>query len=353
MNDDPRLPDLDDRLLDAVSAVVDDVADADERALVAASVDAQVWVEHLRALRDDVAGLATITPPAAVRESAFAAALAAFDEVHATTSTPVTDGDPEHRDEPRHPVREAVSGAVGQVVSLAERRRRRARSLLAAAAAVVVLAGVGIAIRAGQGSDDDMAESAATEAPALDESASAKSAPAPMAAAADTAAPAADAAGAATETEAATEAADAAPGGAAEMDAIPSTIGSIDSAASIGTVIGSSDELAAYVTASLGALQTPAPDGTEAPAGTQAPAATEAPAETVASATTTMPDLTTSATGEPNGGDGASCVTDGQVLVGPIVYLGTPAVAVYDPTTGAAIAYDTSDCRLLASITLD
>ncbi len=345
MNDLPRLPDLDDRLLDAVSAVVDDVADADERALVAASAEAQQWVEHLRGLADEVAELASISPPAEIRESALAAALAAFDDLQAPAPVEVTT--PAHD----HVLRTAVAGTVDRVVSLAEHRRRRSRWLLSAAAAVVVVAGAGIAIQANRHSDDEVADSAATVTAAATDAAAEKSAPSPLEATLDTGAPAGAAPAAAEETQAATEAAsddaydstgaDTAADTEAATEMVTPTIAVIPGPAEIGRAIGSADELATFVAAAVGLDVESVPATTEGPAATQAPAATEAPAETEAPAGTTA-----------TGGGSASCVTGGQILVGPISYLGTSAVAVYDPTDGTAIAYDATDCRLLASLPL-
>lgn len=336
MNDDPRLPELDDQLLDAVSAVVDGAADADERALVAASPEAQRWVDHLTDLRDEVASLTAITPPAHVRESALAAALAVFDELATPATVSSTAVSPEAA--PEHAgatatVAAAVTGAGHQVVSLLERRRRRYRMVLGAAAAVAVLAVGGVVVRnAGRGSDDDAA-STATEAVTGD--AAAKAADEPLIASAETEAPAA----AADAAEAATEAA---PAGAAPAEDAAEMEPATSVAATIGAIPGpglievaSPGELAAYVVANVGAVGAGA--GDTSTAGTEAPAATEAAAETTA-------DVAES-TIVCGGGD--------LELVGAISYQGHDAIAFVDPGAATAYAYDVATCDLLATALLD
>lgn len=125
MTDHPRTPELDDREATAASAYLDGAADADERALVESSPRLLAWVEEHRRIQ---ASIADVPPPAVeVRDTAIAAALALFDELHgapsgdlATAATP------------------AASPPQAPVTSLSHRRRHRSRGLLLGAAAAVV-----------------------------------------------------------------------------------------------------------------------------------------------------------------------------------------------------------------------
>jgi hypothetical protein len=103
MNDDPDLE------LEAVSAAVDDLATAEERALVESSPALQADVTTFAGIR---ARVADVSVPPAARESALAAALAAFDQL--SSDEPA---DREH------------TGSRGGGGALAARRRRQYRVL--------------------------------------------------------------------------------------------------------------------------------------------------------------------------------------------------------------------------------
>ena len=113
-------------------------------------------------------------------------------------------------------------------------------------------------------------------------------------------------------------------------------------------VIVTEDELASFVADGAAAYRT-----TEAPDETEAPAETQAPAETRAPAATEAPTDTEAAGAAESDGGVVSCVGDTQVFIGAISFAGTQAIAVYDPSTDAAIAYDAVDCSVLASVGLD
>lgn len=118
--------------LELVNAYLDGEATVDERARVESDAELVAEVARMRAVRN---ALSDVEPPSAsARESAIAAALAAFDELPATAAGPVA---PPPRDDATAPT---------NIVPFERRRRmRRLQGLSAAAAAVVIVAG-GIAI---------------------------------------------------------------------------------------------------------------------------------------------------------------------------------------------------------------
>lgn len=118
--------------LELVNAYLDGEATLDERALVESDTELLAEVARLRAVRN---ALSDVEPPSAsARETAIAAALAAFDELPATAAAPAAPA-------PRGDVT-----APTNIVPFERRRRmRRIQGLSAAAAAVVIVAG-GIAI---------------------------------------------------------------------------------------------------------------------------------------------------------------------------------------------------------------
>ena len=121
MNDEPDLE------LEAVSAAADDLATADERALVDSSPALQAEVESIVALSDTVAD---VVVPAAVREGAIAAALAAFDDLTAPPAAAAALARrachcPGHR--ARQPTPTAVPDAARRCGSRGRARRRCGR----------------------------------------------------------------------------------------------------------------------------------------------------------------------------------------------------------------------------------
>jgi len=122
------------------SATLDDEVTAAERARVDASPELTAEVRAYAELRTR---LAAVEIPAIARDSAVAAALAAFDEFAQSGAQ----------------AGESTSEAGGAVVALAGRRPRRVHWLGAAAAAVAVVAIGLVAINSGR-SDDGRTSSA-------------------------------------------------------------------------------------------------------------------------------------------------------------------------------------------------
>jgi len=229
MNDDQ----YSERELMAVSAYLDGEATPDERALVEASPQLTAMVAEWQEVRDQTV---SVQASAASREAALAAALGAFDELHAT-----------------------VPAATDNVVHL-ERRRRQYRFIMGAAAAVAVVFGGLVILQSGGDSDDDdftvavapkasgMAEDAAAsamEAAPADESAT-QMAPASGDMSSEAEAPAA------TEAPADTEAAAA---GLGDPDVLP--------------MVDGPEQLSAYYAANRSVVPSTAPTGDGAPSTTR------------------------------------------------------------------------------------
>ena len=211
---------------DLVSAYLDNEVTAEERARVDASPELLAQVSEVTRLR---ASLRAVEPvPASVRESAFAAAMAAFGTADTDTDT----------DTNTH------TSTVAPVISLATRRQRMYRVVTGVAAASVLAVG-GLAALNKFGTGDDRNESAAFET-------SAPTAKVQTAAPAETTAPAeAMVAGGAPAESAApaetTAAAESAPAVemAAEADTAAAPFSDLP-------VLANDVELAAYVAATSG-----------------------------------------------------------------------------------------------------
>lgn len=233
MTDDAHDPSAPDPHESALSALVDGVATADERALVEGSPELTAELAGLHAQR---AALRDVPVPAAAREAAIAAALAVFDELHAPAA--------------------ASADVAGARVFALQRRRRQYRVLMGAAAAIVAVVGVGALAIGGSGSDDSSTAIVADEAARAPESAKTAGAD-ELSAPAATDAPAAEAAAEAATEAAPDDAGDQAP--AATFTPL-ATIGSIDAAGGAALdSIESADELLAW---SQGRAVVLAADGT-------------------------------------------------------------------------------------------
>ena len=259
----------------------------EERAHVAATPELQSLVASFEDVR---ARLADVPPaPAAARDAAFAAALAAFDELQA-------DGAGEAAPRPSAPV-----------VSLDSRRRWPQRMMgIAAAVAAVGVIGVGLTQ---MGGSDDKSSSADTAAK--------------------------------SELDARVESAQDSTG-----DAPMSTIGTISGGgASVATVINSLEELAA--------LPAPAdimsPTGGEDPS--VAPDDTQASAETSMAAPETIGQSERDSTYSyfPSALPAAGCLTDSQVYLADVIFQGEIGVAARDMVTGVTNVY-ANDCSVIASV---
>jgi negative regulator of sigma E activity len=274
---------------EVASAYLDGELDATERAAAAADPGVMADVESFARVR---AALGEIDPVvASTKTAAIAAALAEFDAIHAAP--------------------EAVPAAAAtNVVSLQSRRVRAYRVLSRVAAVVVVGGAVVVAALNASGGDDKDSATSATEIPAA-ELPSIKIAGATEEATAATDAPAATAAPAAT-MPAPSDRGVAADSGAAAVPVIDTTEALKEFAAGV--------ESASTTTVSSEPLDAEAPPqyGNPAPAtGGNAPVA---------------------------------CLTSDQVVLGSILFQGTPAFAVRDTATGDLQAVDADDCHVLVAV---
>jgi hypothetical protein len=184
MNDDTPFLDA-----DLVSAYLDNEVTAEERARIESSPDLLAQVAELTGLRTN---LRSVSPaPAGVRETAMAAAMAAFGTADIAADAPADSGTTDS------------APSFAPVISLAARRQRMYRVVTGVAAASVLAIG-GLAVLSNRGGDDLESASfetsiptakAQTEAPAetiaaAAEAVTAGGAPAETVAAAATAAPA-------------------------------------------------------------------------------------------------------------------------------------------------------------------
>jgi hypothetical protein len=279
----------DERPLNAemASAYLDGELDATERAAAEADPAVMAEVDSFARVR---ATLGQIEPVvASTKTAAIAAALAEFDAIHATPANPIAAA--MSRDD-------AHVAAGTNVVSLQSRRIRTYRVLSRVAAVVVVGAVVVTAINASRGDDTETA-SLATEIPA--ELPQTKAAGAIEAATEATAAPAA--------TEAAASAAGAADSAAAAVPVIETATALREFAAGV--------ESAPTTTVSQPLSDEASPPYANPAPGSYAP---------------------------------VTCLSSEQVLLGSILFQGTPAFAVRDTATGDLQAVDAGDCHVLLTV---
>jgi pilus assembly protein FimV len=220
------------------------------------------------------------------KDTAIAAALAEFDAMRSTSTAAAT------------------ATAPAAVVSLQSRRHRAYRVISGAAAAAIVAVVAVAALNSNRGSDDST--SSATEVPAI---AAADTAPELKAVAAD----------AGATMEAAPE--------ASESD----SVGGQDDTASV-PAIGTPEALTQYA------------ESMETASITAAPAGTTAPAATVAAAAPSAQDAGSA------GYAAVACLSSDQVVIGSIIYKGTPALAVHNYGTDTLQAIADSDCRVLDEV---
>jgi hypothetical protein len=272
------------------SAYLDGELDATERAAAVADPEVMAEVESFARVR---AVLGEIDPAvASTKTAAIAAALAEFDAIHTAPSSPTAP--------------EAVHAAAAtNVVSLQSRRVRTYRVLSRVAAVVVVGAVVVTALNASRGDDNNDSATSATEIPAATPSEQPQT----------KAAGAVEAATAATDAPAGTMAAASDAGAAA------------DSAAAAVPVIDTTEALEQF-----------AADVESAP-------------------TTTVSSQPLSAEAPPQYGNPApvgeapvACLSPAQVVLGSILFQGTPAFAVRDTATGDLQAVDAGDCHVLVAV---
>lgn len=279
MHDDDLTP-----LHELASSHLDADNSPEERAHVAASPELQSLVTSFEDVR---ARLADVPPaPAAARDSALAAALAAFDELQ-------SEGDAS-----------SAPRASAPVISLASRRRwpQRAMGIAAAVAAVGV---IGVGVTQLGGADSDSTSSAGTSA---------------------------------KEFNAQLESADSMPTANLPM----STIGSINSAGSVAVEINTPEELAALPTPMMANDMDVTAGG--AAETTAVPDDTQASVETMVS-----PTARDSETAAYSALPGIFCLTEDQVYLADIYFQGQLAVAARDTVTGVTYAF-ADDCTVLASV---
>jgi hypothetical protein len=256
-------------LHELASSHVDGDNSPEARAHVAATAELQAMVDAFRAVRTT---LTTVVPaPVAAREAALAAALAAFDEHHSAAAG----GD-------------TAPPAAAPVISLASRRRWPSKVMgIAAAVAAVGVIGVG-ATQLGGGNDKSSSTESAEKAQM-----------------------------------------DSVSGGdEVQIESVPAlapsvTIGSINSAGSVATVINTPAELAALPALTM--LADPA----------------AAPADTAAENDMQRMISSNSAA--------VACLSDTQVYLADIFYNGAFGIAARDTVTGVTSAI-TDDCTVLVSV---
>lgn len=192
----------------------------------------------------------------------------------------------------------AAASAAAPVVSLQSRRMRVYRVLTGAAAAAIVGVVAIAALNTTRNSNDDLVTSA-TESPL------------PAATELPEVKIAADTESASAET------------------ASPAAAGAADAAAPAMPVIDTDEALRQFAADAVGA------DSTQIAAPTET---SNAPAPNVEPTTA------------PSGYAAESCLSSDQVVLGPIIYQGTPALVVRVTSTGAVQAIADADCRVLVEI---
>lgn len=282
MHDDDLTP-----LHELASSHLDADNSPEERAHVAATPELQSLVASFEEVR---ARLADVPPaPAAARESALAAALAAFDELQADSGA-------------------AAPRPAAPVISL-DSRRRWPQRMMGIAAAVAAVGVIGIGATQLGGSDDKSSTSADTAAKA--------------------------------EFDARIESAESAP----QMDQPMSTIGTIGGGgASVATVINSLEELAALPVPGDTMISTAGEEPSVAPDVTEAAAETS-----IATPATAAPNDGGGTSYFPSALPAAACLTGDQVYLADVVFQGQLAVAARDMVTGVTYAI-ANDCNVLASV---
>ena len=244
----------------------------DARAHVAATPQLQALVAAFESVR---AQLADVSPaPIAAREAALAAALAAFDEQQVAPAASDADLEP---------------AASAPVISLASRRRWPSRVMgVAAAVAVLGVVGLGVTQLGGSSDSTSSADSAAKSEMAV------------------------GGGGDEVQIESAAE--------SVPAMAPPSTIGSINSAGSVATVINTPADLAA--------LPSPAANDADPAAG--------------------VPEGSIDQRIASSHGAAVACLSDTQVYLADIFYDGTFGIAARDTVTGVTSAI-ADDCTVLVS----
>lgn len=331
MNDDSLTPEA-----ELASAALDNEVTEDERALVTESPSLRDELAFYANLRSR---LADVPVPAEARESAVAAALAAFDEIKATGS----DVEPELA----AAVAATKVAAIAPVVSLHERRQRQYRWIGgAAAAAVVAVLAIGVLGNLGGESRDESSAPALKVSDESEQTEAAAARPeiaiAQAGESADSVAP--DAAPSAAATEAANDSANDELGGISG----PADVSAWYAAPQLDT----DDDVIAFVTSDPFAMSSTPPVNTRAgdaasettAAGAAETSAAPAPATTVVSAATTASNDTEAA----STGSGTDSSTEcPQLSIGPFaraVYQGRQVYVVVDDAHREILVVDRIGC---------
>lgn len=301
----------DDDLL-AVGALVDGVATHEERARVESSPELTALAESWRGHQARLADRSAITAGAGASDAAVAAAMAAFDEIHAPSAAP-------------------IAASAGATVIGIGRVQRRHRLLMGAAAAVSVLFVGAAVIGNGLGSNDDSNAGVADVAT--------KAAPDDVFAA---------------RSEDVTLFGDESVGDAAD------DVGITESAGSAGSAGDSAESAVVPAESSTESMAPAAEDGTEStgapPSAEPAPdpaARITGPAEVVVSLATPeqLLDFARSRSVQlPLPGFEFPCVPAGVEALGLAEYQGLQVVVTRDPATGEVAAIELVSCDSVTSI---
>lgn len=317
------------------SAALDDEVTADERAMVGSSQELRDALGVYTGLSDE---LRSVEVPAAARESAVAAALAAFDALSVAdgpVTTPVT-----------MPVTTSVAGRapLAPVVSLHARRQRQMRWLGgAAAAAVVGVLTVG-AITSTSGGDSKSSSATVAAPIAAKEPASAG--------AADSAAPALESAATTAASTGETTAAANAPAAESAAGQVGDTTLGAGNTAAVAPVDPWSGAPSIITPEQLVAFATDIPSVL---ASTQMPATTAA-TDTVgaAAADTTAADLTADSTADSTVAERVAdsaayqaCVSVSGRPSAPAIYRGARVIVERDDVAGVVVVVDPDGCAVL------
>ena len=308
----PRATSDDDLL--AVGALVDGVATAEERAHAEASPELAALAETWRLQQGRVADRTSIAAPAGAGDAALAAAMAVYDELHATPVAASAD--------------EGAAHTGSSLVSF-ERRQRRYRLVMGAAAAVAVLFVGAVVVGNGLGGSSDDSSAGVSDP------------------AASKMAPTAEAFTADDQLATATDDAATATAAGSVGDAGEGTDGAVAAESTEGPL-----QQAGTDTRAAGASE--AVEATEAPPSSGSVDQIAGPAEVVVSLATPeqLLGFARSRTAQlPLPGFEFTCVPAGIEALGLAEYQGLQVVVTRDPATGEVAAVELISCDPVASIT--
>ncbi|MCU1394247.1 MAG: hypothetical protein JWM34_2675 [Ilumatobacteraceae bacterium] len=318
------------------SAALDDEVAPDERAVVDASPALRNELEAYRVIQ---AEMRDVVVPDAARESALAAAMAAFDALDAVPDLALAGA------------ATPVAPVVSPVVSMEARRRRQTSWLGAAAAAVVAVLVVGVIIRTGSGEDRKTAST--TQAPFAT---AAKSQATEVAAAAATPAPqietAATTAGTTAESTADTTAGTTSVGQVGALNSEGSDSGGASPTPDPwagAPSIDSQDALIAYATTVQSTFAADAAAATTSAASTADSATSDSTAATTAAS---APPPSTAAAPAAAAPSVVPCEAGSILPYAAIVYMGAKVILVRNDASGMVTIVDPQSCTTLQTFVL-